>query len=341
MICSSCKSWVLKDQYIEKTKMEQAIAQLKIDQQVEMAKRVAQIVVEKDGVISKKNDQMQTAANSLFGEQIAWSSMGPKQNLEAPRPVLIMHNRATEANAAIGLPPTPEAMKIEQKRLQDELDETKTSLDQLRKDSEMKTLENSRLVAATKIQEEKAAAAERAVNELVVNHLKALNGKQNEIIDKTNQIVALEKERADNKAIIAAQKWKIMTVLGVISLACFAGAIWSPLWKEKFIIGGVLAGALAAGIMYVQPWMLGLAAGVSILALAGWMVYQHNKESVAATSTYRAIQSIKDTAKEEYNKTVKPALVTWQTKYTSNGSSVPDPSIQKTIEDRLKQTGDL
>jgi hypothetical protein len=78
---------------------------------------------------------------------------------------------------------------------------------------------------------------------------------------------------------------------------------------------------------------------LALLAIVFFAVKNHWIETKAATNTYRAIEDIKNTAKDEYNKIIAPKLAEWQTKY-KNGKVVPDQTLIDHIDNTLIKVGD-
>ena len=105
--------------WTSKTKAEQRIEQLNLSHQVELTEKVAVIAKVKDRIISNQDNQLQSVANSLYGADRAFTFYQPPSRLD-----LIIHNRVVEAATVTGKAPTYEAIVLENKRLNEERDET-------------------------------------------------------------------------------------------------------------------------------------------------------------------------------------------------------------------------
>ena len=111
--------------------------------------------------------------------------------------------------------------------------------------------------------------------------------------------------------------------------------------KTKFGLAAGVLSLAAVAIFYVEGWMVAVALGVGLLALVAWAAKNHYIESKSASNVYRAIQSIKDTAKDDYDRVLKPALTTWQTVYDKKtGQPVPDKATINHVDEILMTSGD-
>jgi hypothetical protein len=227
--------------------------------------------------------------------------------------------------------------------LQTELDETKVSTETLRAQYEAQlTQARAEGVAKDKALTDIATSLKHVDDERVAVLTKAkdteaqLSDKRKEVDDAA--IAAKDKALAEAES-VKAIKTKLSAVAGGLGLLFLLGAIYSPVFKDKL---GLAAGVLmlaAVAIWYVQGWMVAVAVGLGLVALVGWAAKNHYIESKAATATYQAIQSIKDTAIADYDKVVKPALAVYHTQYLKDGTTVPDPSISAHIDSVLMATG--
>jgi hypothetical protein len=322
--------------YESKSKVEQQIAELKKQHQEEVVKSVNDISNQKDVVIKAQDNQLQAAANSLYGADRGFSFYTKPVRLD-----LIIHNRVLEAQSAIGKAPTYEAIQRENERLQAELDETKTSLEQLKANSDAMKAEN------TKIAEEKVkqqAVIDQMVKDFAAKDAawrKKVDEKQDELNGVNNRIIALEKERADKQAAIERLKTKLMWACGIGALLCIAGAVYSPVGKQLFIIIGSVLGLAVVAIPFIEGWMIAVAILVVVLIAAAVFAYKHNLLSKTNKNLVSAIQD----DIEKGSTTIKNNVKAWNTKYVKNAdgsiTEVTDKAIENVIKTTLMEVGRL
>lgn len=251
------------------------------------------------------------------------------------------------AQTSLQLPAPSAATQVEvNQQLRTELDETKTTMEQLKAQYD-KELNDAKTVATTS--QAKATEITNALTKVDADRLAAVTeGKQKGEALEDARNKAADKELADKDAELKraesdkAMKTKVSSVLGLLALACLAGAIWSPVFKEKLGLGTAILGFASVAVWYIQPWMIAAVAGVGILALVVWAVQHHYIESRTLTNVTHAIQSVKDTAKADYDKVLAPALSSWNVLYDkATGEVVKDVAAIKRIDDKLKATGAL
>jgi len=349
----SCKIFTeneLAKNYITLTQHKTELGALEIKHETNIKIKEADIAQKKDEVISAKQAQLQEVANKLYGEAITFNSI-PETKKKSPeflRQVFIMHNRATEANSAVGLPPTTKAIKEEADRLKVELDETLTSLDDLQHKHDTVVAENIKLVDAASIKEAELTKAKDALVTLEKANAIELKTRAKKIIDLQDVINANEKTRSDNKAWEQEQKHNMMMVTGGLSLVAIIAAIYIPLFRKQCVLAGIALGFVTFAILYLQPIHI-LLSGSSLLLLIGlWVILDHRhkekeeefKQSVAQ-DTYRAIEEIKRKSPEVYEKTIKPVLEEWHTVYDKeSGFVIPNGRAQEHIDEVLIKAGD-
>lgn len=247
---------------------------------------------------------------------------------------------------ATQLPPATAAAQA--KALQDlktELDETRISADTLRAQYESE-LGKARAEGAVK---EKAltdlGASLKRVDEERITVLAKATKTEADLSDKRAALdavaLAAKTKEAEDAKSLQAIKLRFSAITGALTLLCIAGAIYSPVFKRQLGIGAVALSVVTAAIWYVQPWMVGVAIGVTLVGLAAWMVKNHYIESKTASNVYHALQSIKDTAGDDYDRVVKPKLAEWMTTYTKDGKTVPDAAAVAHVDSVLMHTGAL
>lgn len=314
---------------------EKEIAALRVEYDGKIAAKVAEVAAAKDGVIAGKDGQMKAAVNGLFGADSVFKSI-----VTPTRTDLIMNNFVSESWAALGnqLPDQPTLLKINE-RIKTELDATKTSLADLKRTHDAVVAENAKLVDATKAWETKLAAAEKARADLETSYLTQFNGKQRDIIALQQNIVALEKARADDAAAIQAMKTKASMILGGLSLLCVVGVIYSPVGKTGLIVLGTIAAGAAVLIWVIKVWMVLVAAGVAATGLVVYALVVHRKEEKLADSLVLSLEDVKNVSSETWSK-VSPFVAERLKKYVKkNGEiqAVEDPAQKALIDQKLAE----
>lgn len=312
---------------------EREIAALRLEFDAKIASKTAEVSLAKDGVIAGKDNQMKAAANGLYGADSVF------RTIVAPtRTDLITNNFVTESWAALGnqLPDQQTLIKINE-RIKTELDETKTSLADLKRNHDAVVAENAKLVDATKAWQEKLAAAEKAKADLEASYRIQLDAKQRDIIDLQQNIVALEKARADDAAAIQALKTKASIILGGLSLLCFVGVIYSPVGKTGLVVLGTLAAGAASLIWVIKIWMVLAASGVVVTGLVAYALIVHHKEEKLADSLVLGLQDVKAGSSDLWSK-VSPLIDERLKKYVKKGGEIKtaeDPTLKALIDKKL------
>ncbi len=322
--------------------IDKAIATARADTETRMeVLRVQEVKALRDTITSHVSRE-QTASDYLFKGSVTFSTLRPET---ISRPTLVM-GQSIQQTAAQLPPATPAAQAATFKALQIELDETRVSTQVLIAQYE-KELGQARAIGEAKTRE--LAALDTKIQEVEKEREKVLSGalKTERDLqaakDKVQDKDLAEKTReAEQAKSVQAIKLKLSSIVGVLALLCLAGAIWSPVFKEKFGIGAAVLGLASVAIWFIEGWMVAVAMGVALLVLIAWAARNHYIESKAATSVYRAVQAVKDTAKDDYERVLKPKLEEWMTTYDSKtGTTVPDTAAIKHVDEVLMKAGDL
>lgn len=314
---------------------EAEIKTLRAEYEQSIAGKVAEISASKDGVITSKDGQIKAASNGLYGASQVFSMIPVPTRTD-----LITNHFVTESWAALGnqLPDQPTLLKINE-RIKTELDETKTSLADLQRSHAAAVAENVKLVDATKVWQDKLAAAEKARLDLETTYRTQLDSKQKDVIALQQNIVALEKARADDAAAIQAMKTKASMILGGLSLLCVVGVIYSPVGKTGLIVLGTIAAGAAVLIWVIKVWMVLVAAGVAATGLVVYALVVHRKEEKLADSLVLSMNDIKSSSADVWSK-VAPVLDERLKKYVNkNGEikAVEDPAQKALIDKKLAE----
>lgn len=327
---AGCASSLDRFGYIPKTNLEKEISALRVSTQEDLKKKELELRAALGGVIEKKDAQIASASDSLYGATLVRPYFK-----EDSRPLVIVYSRIEEAKAALGVGPTLKGMQEEQARLLRELDETLTSLAQLKATSEAKTKENGALVEATKQFEAKVVQLEQEKIKSEREGLEKIVSKQDELNAANNVIIGKEKENAESRKYIEANKLRISISCGFLAVACVAGAFFSPIFKDKLALGAGLFGVISISVIFLEPWHVALAFGLILVAAGAWILRKTSVGQKTNENLINAIQSIKEKSGDLYEKHIKPELVEWNTKYLKTGEKVKDEAVAKNIESIL------
>jgi len=339
--CVTSDAAKLKEEYVKKSEVQKQIDELNKKHSEELEKATADISKTKDTVISGQDTQLQTVADSLYGANLAFNFYTPP---EPSRVDLIVNNRVNEAAAATGKKATAEAMERENERLKKELDEKITSLEDLRKKHEEVVKTNTDLAKQTEADKKELTRLQKELADTNLRHATELAEKQKEVIARQETINKMEKDRADDRD--ARQKLereikiKAIAVCGILALLCVAGAIWMPAFKSKFVTGAATFGGCAAAILYVQPWMVAAVVGVVVIGMIVKMSMEHHAVDKTATNLVAFVEDQKKSNPSAFD---KETLKNYNGKYDTDSKTgkttvVPDPAVEKVIEQKLRES---
>lgn len=330
--CSTIKHQINRMTGAQQEK-EQEIASLRVEYDGKIAAKAAEVSANKDGVIASKDGQMRAAVNGVYGASQVFGTI-----LAPTRTDLIVNNFVTESWAALGnqLPDQPTLLKINE-RIKNELDVTRTSLADLKRNHDSVVAENVKLVDATKVWQDKLAASEKARVDLEVSYRTQLDAKQQSVIALQQGIVALEKSRADDAAAIQAIKTKASMILGGLSLLCAIGVIYSPVGKTGLVVLGTAAASSAVLIWVIKVWMVLIAAGVIGVGLVIYALVMHRKEEKLGDALVLSMSDLKTDSSDVWAK-VAPVIDERLKKYVKvNGQikTAEDPTMKALINKKL------
>lgn len=330
LLTGGCQSFFNKAGYIKKDIVQEEINKIQANNKIALEKKEIEIKESLNNVILNKNNQLQSAANSVWAADNAFKFYQTPARLD-----IIINNRVKEALASLGLGPTLEAVNQENIRLTRELDEKLTSLDDLKKTNEEIVRENNKLVAATKEKEElvKKIEAEKLEIERMGNE--KLFNKQQELNDLNNKLIDKEKSNAEDKKYIESNKRLIMTALGVCSLVGLLVGIYFPLFRKESGYFAAITGGIALGIPFIQPLHINIILLCGLAYVAFLVIKKHNISYKTNENLVNALQDVKDDKPEIYNE-LKPVLSEWNKRYQKNGKKVDDSSVIKHIDEILK-----
>jgi hypothetical protein len=337
--------------YIEKTKVERQIEELKAGFQQKLEQSNRDIITAKDEVIAGKDAQILAVAEAMYGSDVLFRGI-----ITPTRNELIFHNLSDEAWAAVGrITPSYATMVKMNERIARELDEAKTSLADLQRAHDAVVAQNAKLNDATQAALDKAAAAERAKSELKDAYERQVTDLQTRLNAANSQLIAVEKARADSAAARHAMMTKLSMGFGAIAALCIIGAVFLPVGKWQLAIAAAVSLFCSVAIWYLTGLVITCIAGAGLIAGVLFGIYQHQqkekalsaaleREKAAATDVYRAIQRVKENSPEAYTTAVKPELVEAHLKYETAADGtikkVEDPARVAFIDARLAEVGD-
>ena len=336
---SGCISNPLTKYYTKKTDVEKQISALNQEHSVALDKKDKEISAKKDDVIGKQDGKLQGAANSLY-----LASEGFKFYIAPTRLDMIINNSVTEGQAALGLNPTYEAVVTANKRLTDELDEKKTSLEQLRKthaeliglntklaDDTTKAKKDLSDLNATKLAEEQKFIVDSGVL-------------QGNLKDANEALIKKQQDVVDRRAEILAQKRELMLWCGIGAALAMVGAIYSPIGKQGLITIAAVLGAATAAIPFITGTIILISVFVILALIVGYFLYNHHISDKTNKNLVHAIQDTIETTGAT-TATLKANLSSWNTVYGKDHSgniiTKKDTAVENLIKKTLMDTGRL
>ncbi len=316
---------------------EKEIAALKSDYEQKLDSRIKEIQAANLALIESLKMQMVGGGNAFYAQQLLFNTIP-----EPTRTDILFHNYGEEGWIALGhTMPTYEKMLEINERLKNELDATKTSLADLQKNHLAVVNANQKLVDGSKALSDKITSLNKDIENLKNDYGAKLTAKGNELQALKDEKLALETARADDAAAIHAAKMKFSLILGAIALAALAGAIWSPVWKDKCAIFSGVCGAAAVAIWYITPFIVGAIFSVIAVALIAWAFYKFHTSNKANDNYVGMLDDMKTSDPALYAQ-VQPFYTAWQTKYVKNKdgtiTTVPDKAVLKLVDTKLVDT---
>jgi hypothetical protein len=329
---------ILYKEYSRKSDVERQIDDLKKKHDADVASKISDVQVKLEKTIQAQDNQLQEGANKLYGANEAFKFYTTPSRLD-----LIINNRVVEAQAAIGKSPTYEAIKAENQRLKDELDEKKTSLEDLIKKHNQVVADNARLVDQANIAKKEVQAAKDEwlkTEQKYITDAKSLNDKLKEANAK---IQAALQEKLDNAAAVERMQTKLMIGCGIMAALCVLGTIYSPVGKSSLAIAAATFGGAAVAIPHIQGWMILAAALVICVIVTIIFLYKHHVADTTNENLINHIQDIKENPSipDEVKTIIKGSLSQWNSKYVGDKLSQADNKVEDYIKSKLKDYGRL
>lgn len=320
IICTgwgACQSNPLAGVLITKGAKEREVAALRADYENKAAANQVKADAAKAAVAAAKDAQIAAAGTSLYSADLAFKT------IPAPtRTDLIINNHVTEAWTKLGRPmPSYEQMEEAKKRLVDELNETKTTVEQLRKTHDAEVQRGQQLADST-------AKAAQALTDLLAAQTKErddfrakLDAAQTSLATAQNAVIAANNREVERDRARAAQLAKLSWGAGIIAALCLAGAIWSPISKRELAIAAAVFGGAAVALPFVEPLHVLIAVGLAAAAIVAWMLVKHRKDEKLSDALSLAMQDAKDHASEAYAK-IAPFVEDRLKRYTKKGGKI-------------------
>jgi len=129
-------------------------------------------------------------------------------------------------------------------RMKRELDEKTDFLEQLMETNKQEISKNQKLSDKAKASDAETTRLLVEIDKIKTDYSKQLDDKQTSLIQLQREKEALLIEKANDAAATRATKLKIISSLGLFALACVAGAVYSPIGKEKFAIMAAILGLI-------------------------------------------------------------------------------------------------
>jgi ABC-type multidrug transport system fused ATPase/permease subunit len=336
--CRTVENFLYNRGYTKVSDTEKKIAELETKHRTEVDAKVKDVQVKLEKTIETQDNQLQEGANKLYGANEAFKFYKNPERLD-----LIINNRVTEAQAAIGKSPTYKAVQEENERLKKELDEKLTSLEDLKKKHNQVVAENTQLSEATvkaKKEVDIAKAEWLKTEQKYISDYTALQGTLKEANEKIRQ---MEKAKSDNAAAIERMKTKLMIGCGIAAALCVLGTLYSPVGKGSLAIVASVFGGAAAAIPFIEGWMILVAAVLIASIITAMFLYKHHVADKTADNLVNHIQDMKENPNisDDVKKMLKESLTQWNSKYTDGKSTTTDSSVENYINSKLKNHGRL
>ena len=333
---TGCNTNPLSGLIVTKGQKEREVAALRVEHDGKMATLRQETETKTAQLLSSNLAQKQAAAAAFAGQDLVFKSI-----VTPTRTDLITHNLALEGWAALGVQPTYEVMKAMNDRIAVELDETRTSLEQLQKNHIAALAQNEALAKATEQFQRELSALEERRKSQEREFAAKLDEKQSEIIGLQNEIVAAAEDKSASIARRDAQIAKLSWGAGIIAALCVAAAIFSPVFKQELGIAAVVFGGAAASLPFMEGWVALAAVGAVLAGIVVWVAVKYRKEEKVADALVLAAQDVKESAPEVWENSVKPAVKDRLAKYKKGAAgkltTVPDKALEQHIDQKLAE----
>jgi len=321
----------------EKEQLVQKMEQEKKDHESKIQEKNKEIEDLRKEFQSSIVDKMQFASDRLYGADLAFQF-----DKEHDRTDMIVNNRVNEARTV--LPPvSATGIANENERLTKELDETKTSLDELQKSHKKVVDEAEKMVKKSIEIQGKLDVALKEKSDLVEEHKAALESLQGKLNKVNDEIIAKNNNEKARLELESKERLYIIGVLISAALLSGLGAIFVPVpqIKKGLAIFAAICFCATIAIPFVKGWMIAVGILCLCLPLGIYFLRSYVKEYKSATTTYKGLENIKNKNPEVWKDTVSPELASEQSKYIKKDGkieTVPDESISKHIDARLVET---
>lgn len=303
--CGLVDKAALKLGYENKTATEIKLTELQKEHVEVITEKTKEVEEKYSDLLNQTKSNYQQSSNWIYGASLASDLKFDKNRLDD-----VLDYRIKTA-VSYSLAPTQEALVEQNRLLKEELDENKVSNEEL---ATRYGQIQEEAVQAQNLLAERDAELIRAQQErldLESQYMTQIGELKDQLILESNKIIDLEKARADDRKAIQAAKLKASFVLGGFAIAALAGAIYSPIGKDKCAIFSGILGAAAVGVWYIQPWMIGVGVCGALLLVVGIILYSWNREKIKARGSMWTIQKIRETNPEVHENVAKKELKDW------------------------------
>lgn len=335
--CETVNGYLYSD-YRKKADVQKEINELEVKHRNDVDAKVKEVQVKLEKTIQAQDDQMQAGANKLYIANEAFKFYKQPTRLD-----YIINHRVTEAQISLKKMPTEQALKEENQRLLEELNESKISNEELlRKHNEVLS-ENAKLSAETEKAKKEVTIAKDNLTTTEQKYIKESGALQDKLKDVNNKIEQKQQEAASNKEGIERMKTKLMIGCGIAAALCIVGAVYSPVGKGSLAICAAVFGGAAAAIPYIEGWMILVAVLVIAAIITIVFLYKHHIADKTADNLINHIQDIKENPEipDEVKNIIKQSLTEWNGKYVGDKIAQADTAVEKYIKSKLKDYGRL
>jgi len=313
MFLSGCTYVAKKAGYENKQAVELRIEEVKKQKDVETTKKLHEIETAKDGFLKQVQSNFEKSTENVYGAKLASDLVPNKDRLD----ILIDYKLQTALSFS---PPISTKTMLEQNDLlKKELDETQTSLEQLKQQYNVK-------------REEALAArnAENIANKLIEQKNKELYALE---VQKNKELEELQKS-LEKKEESKRRMW-LVSLFGFAALATGAGAIFSPIFKKELGFAAAVSIGLSIAAAVVPVWVVTVIFVGGALIVATPALLKAIKENKIASQTYVALENVKTKEKGIFDKIIKPELIDAHGEYSKDGKVIQSKNTKDFIDKRL------
>jgi len=329
MFLSGCTYVAKKAGYENKQAVELRIEEVKKQKDVETTKKLHEIETAKDGFLKQVQSNFEKSTENVYGAKLASDLVPNKDRLD----ILIDYKLQTALSFS---PPISTKTMLEQNDLlKKELDETQTSLEQLKQQYNVKREEALAARNAENIANKLIEQKNKELYALEVQKNKELEELQKSLNDANNQIIADSTEKELEKKEESKRRMWLVSLFGFAALATGAGAIFSPIFKKELGFAAAVSIGLSIAAAVVPVWVVTVIFVGGALIVATPALLKAIKENKIASQTYVALENVKTKEKGIFDKIIKPELIDAHGEYSKDGKVIQSKNTKDFIDKRL------